>query len=196
MRDLSGGKPVGVKIAAGNVEADLEVAVKADPDFITIDGKGGATGSVMKFIKDTASVPTLFALARAKKFFDKNNIEGISLIVTGGLRISSDFIKALALGADAVAIGTTALMAIGCQQYRICHTGRCPTGITSQDPLLRARINIEDSAARLGRFFDATRNELEIFTRMSGNRRIKNLSINDLSTHNPAIAAVTGINLG
>ncbi len=196
LRDESDGKPVGIKIAAGNIEADLAVAVEAKPDFITIDGKGGATGSVMKFIKDSASTPTLYALSRARQYFESNHVTGISLIITGGLRVSSDFVKAIALGADAVAIGTTALMAIGCQQYRICDTGKCPTGITSQDPLLRSRINIDSASARLGRFFEATRKEFEVFTRMTGNTNIGNLSIDDLSTHDPVISTVTGIRLG
>ncbi len=196
LRESSGGRPVGIKIAAGNLEADLEVAVYVRRDFITIDGNGGATGSVMKFIKDAASVPTLFALARVRRFFDKNDIRGISLVVTGGLKISSVFIKALALGTDAVAIGTAALMAIRCRQYRLCHTGKCPAGITSHDPLLRSRINIESAAARLARFLAVTRSELEVFTRMCGYTRVEDVSIHDLSTHDLSISKVTGIWLG
>jgi len=196
LRDLSNGKPIGIKLAAGKIEDDLKIAVAAEPDFITIDGKGGATGSVMKFIKDSASTPTLFALARARKYFIDNNVQGISLIITGGLRVSSDFAKALAMGADAVAIGTAALMAIGCQQYRMCDTGNCPTGIASQNPELRARLNVKSAAERLGRFFDATKKELEVFTRMTGNKAIKELSVDDLSTYDVTISKVTGIILG
>ncbi|MEE8441560.1 MAG: glutamate synthase-related protein, partial [Spirochaetia bacterium] len=196
LRVLSGGAPVGVKIAAGNIEADLEVAVAARPDFVTIDGQGGATGSVMKFVKDAASVPTLFAVARAGRYFREKKIQGISLVVTGGLRVSSDFVKAIALGADAVAVGTAALMAIGCRQYRMCHTGLCPTGITSQDPVLRSRINVERAAGQLGRYFQVTRTELEVFTRMCGHSRIEEFTIGDLSTRDSTIAEVTGIQLG
>ena len=120
LRETSGGKPIGVKIAAGDIEADLAEILYAEPDFITIDGRPGATGAALKFIKDSTSVPTIFALYRARKYLDRNNGKDISLVITGGLRISSDFAKALCLGADAIAIGTAALMACACQQYRIC----------------------------------------------------------------------------
>jgi len=196
LRELSQGTPVGVKVAAGNIEKDLEVAVAAGPDFITIDGQGGATGSVMKLVKDAASVPTLFAVARAGRYFREKNISGVSLVVTGGLRVSSDFVKAIALGADAVAVGTAALMAIGCRQYRMCHTGLCPTGITSQDPRLRSRINVQDAAEQLGRYFEVTRAELEVFTRMCGHSRIGQFTVGDLSTRDRTIAETTGIQLG
>ncbi|NQT17286.1 MAG: FMN-binding glutamate synthase family protein, partial [Planctomycetes bacterium] len=149
LRELSGGKPIGIKLAAGNIEADLEHALSAEPDFITLDGRAGATGAAPKVVKDATSIPTIFALYRARKFLTERGADQISLVITGGLRISSDFAKALALGADAVAVATVALMAAGCQQYRICNTGRCPVGITSQDPELRGRLNIQESARRL-----------------------------------------------
>lgn len=193
LRDLSGGRPIGVKIAAGNVEADLAVALAAQPDFITIDGKGGATGSVPKLVKDAASVPTLYALVRARDYFDRHGVSGVSLVITGGLRVSSDVAKALALGADAVAIGTAALMAIGCRQYRICNTGRCPTGVTSQDPLLRSRIDVPAAGERLANFFAVTRAELETFTRMTGHRSIHELSRDDISATDPSITQATGV---
>ncbi len=193
LRVQTGGKPVGIKLAAGNIEADLEVAVAAGPDFITIDGKGGATGSVPKMIKDSASLPTIYALSRARVYFDTHDVKGISLVVTGGLRVSSDIAKAVALGADAVALGTAALMAIGCRQYRICNTGRCPTGITSQDPLLRSRIDVDGSAARLANFLTVTVRELETFTRMTGNRKISGLSCKDISSTSYDISRAAGI---
>ncbi|MCP4580816.1 MAG: glutamate synthase, partial [candidate division Zixibacteria bacterium] len=142
LRDTSGGRPIGVKIAAGNIEDDLKFILKSKPDFITIDGRPGATGASPKYVKAATSIPTIFALYRARKFLD-DNVKGITLIITGGLRMSSDFAKAIALGADAVAIATAALIACGCQQYRVCNTGKCPVGITTQDPELRNRFNIE-----------------------------------------------------
>lgn len=193
LREKTGGKPVGIKVAAGNIEEDLAAALSAGPDFITIDGKGGATASVPKLIKDSASVPTIYALCRARRYLDSVGAAGVSLIITGGLRVSSDFAKALALGADAVAIGTAALMAIGCRQYRICNTGRCPTGITSQDPLLRSRIDIEAASARLGNFLRVTKNELETFTRMTGHTRVSDLSPKDISAVSYDIARSAGI---
>ncbi|MCX6567520.1 MAG: glutamate synthase-related protein [Candidatus Aminicenantes bacterium] len=193
LRRLSGGRPVGVKLAAGHIEADLEFALHAGPDFITIDGRGGATGAAVKFIKDSTSIPTIYALHRARKYLDGRGIKGVTLIVTGGLRVSSDFAKALALGADVVAIGTAALMAIGCQQYRICDTGRCPVGIATQDPGLRARFNVDESARWLANFLRVSTEELKDFARLTGNDDVHKLSVRDLATTNSEISGNTSI---
>ena len=155
LRKKTDGKPIGIKIAAGNIEADLEIALSSNssnPDFITVDGRPGATASTLKTVKDSTSLPTIFALYRAKKYFDENNIKDVSLIITGRLRLSSDFVKALAMGADAIAIGTAALMAVACQQYRICDTGDCPVGVTTHKSELRTRVTIEHSAKKLENF--------------------------------------------
>ncbi|NQT39041.1 MAG: FMN-binding glutamate synthase family protein [Planctomycetes bacterium] len=193
LRQRSDGKPIGVKIAAGNIEADLECALFAGPDFITLDGRAGATGAAPKVVKDATSIPTIFALARARKFLTEQNAENVSLVITGGLRVSSDFAKALALGADAVALATTALMAAGCQQYRICNTGRCPVGITSQDPQLRQRLKIEASAKRLENFLRVSIEELKTFARLTANDDVHKLSVSDICTTNSEISNHTGI---
>jgi methylamine---glutamate N-methyltransferase subunit C len=193
LREQSGGRPIGIKLAAGNIEADLEVALYAEPDFITLDGRGGGTGSAPKFVKDAASVPTPFALYRARKFLDEKGAEDITLLITGGFRVSSDFAKALAMGADAVAIGTAAMMAIGCQQYRICNTGKCPVGIATQDPELRARLGVERSAERLANFLSVCTKELKDFARLTGNDDVHRLSAEDLCTTNSEISGHTSI---
>lgn len=193
LRDASGGKPVGIKFAAGHIEADLEVALHARPDFITIDGRAGATGASPKFVKAATSIPSIFALYRAKKFLAERGAEDVSLVITGGLRVSPDFAKALALGADAIAIGTSALMAIGCQQYRICDTGKCPKGITTQDPQLRSRLDIGVAAKGLANFLKAVTEELEDFARLTGNDDVHKLSLADLCTVNSEISGHTEI---
>jgi glutamate synthase domain-containing protein 2 len=114
-------------------------------------------------------------------------------LITGGFRVSSDFAKALALGADGVAIGTAALMALGCQQHRICSTGKCPMGIATQDPELRARFNIEESTRRLTNFLRLSTKELTDFARLTGNGDIHKLSISDLCTTNSEISNHTAI---
>ena len=193
LRSLSGGRPIGVKFAAGRIEEDLDFALTAGPDFVTIDGRTGATGAAPKFVKDATSVPTIFALSRARAHLDRMGVKGVSLIITGGMRISPDFAKALALGADAVAIGTAALMACGCQQYRICHTGRCPVGIATQDPELRSRFDIEISARRLENFLRVSTEELKDFARLTGHDDIHKLSVADLCTTNTEISAHTRV---
>ena len=193
LRERCNGKPIGVKFAAGHIEADLEVALFARPDFITIDGRAGATGAAQKFIKESASVPTIFAVSRARAFLDKHHADGVSLIITGGLRISTDFAKGLAMGADAVAIGTSALMAIGCQQYRVCNTGKCPRGIATQDPDLRARFDRDRGAAGLENFLRVSTEELRAIARLTGKDAVHRLSTEDLITTNSEISSYTGI---
>ena len=193
LRETSGGKPIGIKLAAGHIEADLAVALAAGPDFVTIDGRAGATGAAPKVVKDATAIPTIFALARARAYLDAEGADTVSLVITGGLRLSSDIAKALAMGADAVAVATASLVAAGCQQYRVCHTGKCPVGITTQDPELRARLDIELSAKRLENFLRVTTDELRSFARLTGHDDVHELSTADLRTTSSEIAQYTTI---
>jgi glutamate synthase domain-containing protein 2/rubredoxin len=193
LRETSGGRPVGVKIAAGDIEEDLAAVLYAEPDFITVDGRPGATGAAAKFIKNATSVPTIYALWRARKFLDDHDAENVSLIITGGLRVSPDFAKALCLGADAVAIGTAALMACGCQQYRLCNTGKCPVGVTTQKPELRERMKPAISAKRLEHFLRVSNEELRDFARLTGNDDVHALGIRNICTTSSEISGHTGI---
>jgi len=193
LREASNGKPIGIKFAAGNIESDMEVVLYAEPDFITIDGRAGATAAAPKFVKSATSVPSIFALYRARKFLDHKKAENVSLIITGGLRISSDFAKALAMGADAVAIGTAALIACGCQQYRKCNIDKCPMGIATQNPDLRARLDVEKSASQLQNFLKVSTDELKSFARLTGNDDVHKLSTADLCTINSEISNYTAI---
>jgi glutamate synthase domain-containing protein 2/rubredoxin len=193
LRERSGGKPIGIKLAAGHIEADLEIALQASPDFVTIDGRPGATGAASKAVKDSTAIPTIYALARARRYLDSMMAEGVSLVITGGFRSSSDIARALAMGADAVAVASAALIAIGCQQYRICDTGRCPVGITTQDPELRSRFDIDLSAERLANFFRGITGELADFARLTGNDDVHQLPTADLRTTSSEIAKYTDI---
>ncbi len=192
LRERSEGRPIGIKIAAGHIEADLEWIAYAQPDFITIDGRGGATGASPKYLKDNATVPTVYALARARAYMDKHHMSQ-ELIITGGFRTSGEMIKALAMGADAVAIASAAMMAIGCQQYRICHNGKCPMGIATQDPELRKNFSIEKGAKRLENYLNVLREELKSFARISGHTSIHDLSEDDLCTTSSEISNHTNI---
>jgi glutamate synthase domain-containing protein 2 len=193
LRETSGGKPIGVKIAAGDIEEDMEAVVYAGPDFITIDGRPGATGAALQYIKAATSVPTIFALYRARRYLTTNNIRDISLVITGGLRISPDFAKALCMGADAIAIGTAAIMACACQQYRICDTGDCPVGVTTQKPELRERLKTDISAKRLENYLRVSTEELRDFARLTGNNDVHALSTRNICTTNSEISDHTDI---
>lgn len=192
LRQRSDGRPIGIKIAAGNIEQDLEYCVFAQPDFITIDGRGGATGSSPLFLREATTVPTVYALARARKYLDEVHSD-ISLVITGGLRVSADFAKALAMGADAVAIASAGLIAAACQQYRICGSGNCPVGVATQDPELRKRLHIDAAAQRVANFLTVSRAELQTFARVTGNHSVHGLSMENLITTDREIAEYTGI---
>lgn len=192
LRQCSGGRPIGIKIAAGRIEQDLEYCVYAEPDFITIDGRGGATGSSPLLLREATTIPTIYALYRARKYLDSVNSD-ISLVITGGLRVSADFAKALSMGADAVAIASAGLIAAACQQYRICGSGNCPVGIATQNPELRARMQIDAAAARVANFLNVSRNELETFARITGNHSVHDLSLENLVTTSHDIAKYTEI---
>ncbi len=192
IRAACGGRPVGIKFSAGHVEQDLECALSAEPDFVTIDCRGGATGAAPVFVKDNVCVPPIFAIRRARRLLDRVGSD-VTLCVTGGFRDAADIAKALALGADAVALATASLVAIGCQQYRICQTGRCPVGITTQDPDLRRRFDVERSAQRLANFFRATADELKVFARINGRRDVHDLDLTDVVTISNEVSQNTDI---
>ena len=192
LRMASGGRPIGIKIAAGRIERDLAFCVYAQPDFITIDGRGGATGSSPKFLRDASSVPTVYALHRARKYLDAAGSD-ISLVITGGLRVSADAAKAIAMGADAVAMASAPLIAMACQQYRICGTGMCPVGAATQDPDLRERLKVDSAAARVANFLNVTLEELKMFARITGHERLHDLGVEDLCTVSREISEYTDI---
>lgn len=192
LRERSGGRPIGIKIAAGRIERDLAFCVYAKPDFVTIDGRGGATGASPAIIRDSTSVPTLYALCRARKYLDEVGAD-IDLVITGGLRVSSDFAKAIALGADAVAVASAAMVAAACQQYRICGSGMCPVGVATQDEKLRERLHIDAAAKRVENYLRCSAEELKTFARITGNADIHGLSVDDLCTISREISEHTNI---
>ncbi len=192
LRSRSRGRPIGLKFAAGRIEDDLDYVMYAEPDFITIDGRGGSTGASPKLIRDSTSVPTIYALSRARRYLDEYESE-IDLTITGGLRVSSDFAKALAMGANAVAVGTAAMIAAACQQYRICDSGDCPVGVATQDEDLRKRLKIETASKRVENYLNVSTEELKTFARITGHSDVHDLDVNDLCTINSEISDYTEI---
>ena len=192
LRFASGGRPIGIKIAAGRIEKDLEYCVFAGADFVTIDGRGGATGASPRLVRDATSVPTIYALHRARKYLDSVGSD-MELVITGGLRVSSDFAKALAMGADAVAIASAAMVAAACRQYRICGSGNCPVGVATQNPELRKELNVEAAAHRVANFLTCSFEELKTFARITGHEDLHDINIEDLVTINREISEYTDI---
>lgn len=196
VRDRSGGIPIGAKLSAQHIEADLDAALELGVDYVILDGRGGGTGAAPRIFRDHISVPTMAALARARRHLDRSGRFDITLVATGGLRTAPDIAKALALGADAVALANSALQAIGCVGMRACNTDRCPAGIATQDPALRSRLPVQDAAERLARFLDATTQLITVLARACGHRRVGDFALDDLTTFDRDIAHLTGVAYG
>jgi glutamate synthase domain-containing protein 2 len=193
VREVTGGIPVGVKMSANHIEKDIQFALDVGVDYIILDGRGGGTGAAPLIFRDHISVPTLPALARARRYLYDHDTRNTTLIITGGLRVTTDFAKALALGADGVAIANSAMQAIGCVAARICNTNNCPAGIATQKEDLRAKLNVEQSAAQLTRFIDASTALMKVLARACGHSRLREFSIEDLTTWQESIARLTGV---
>ena len=196
VRERSGGIPIGVKLSAQRIEADIDAALEIGVDYIILDGRGGGTGAAPILFRDNISVPTIPALARARRHLDARKRRDVTLVVTGGLRAAADFAKALALGADAVAIANSAIQAIGCLGMRACHTNNCPVGIATQKPHLRARLPVDEASQRLQRFLGATIELMQVLARACGHDHLSHFALSDLTTFDRDMAALTGIDYG
>jgi nitrite reductase/ring-hydroxylating ferredoxin subunit len=193
VRDVTRGIPIGFKLSAQHIERDVDFALEVGADYVILDGRGGATGAAPEVFKRNISVPTLAALPRARRHLDASEASDVTLIITGGLRTESDFVKALALGADAIAVSNAALQAIGCLGMRACHTNNCPVGIATQKEHLRARLVVEESASRLHRYLVATVELMRLLARACGHDRLSAFSRDDLSTWKREVAELAGV---
>ena len=193
VREFTGGIPIGYKLSAQHIEADIDAALEVGVDYIILDGRGGGTGSAPTIFRDNISVPTIPALARARRHLDTSGQGDITLIITGGLRTPSDFVKALALGADGVAVSNSAIQAIGCLGMRACHTNNCPVGIATQREDLRARLIVDDATQRLDRFFRASVELMKILARACGHERLNELCVDDLATWSRDMSDLSGV---
>jgi len=193
VREATGGIPIGFKLSAQHIEDDLDAALRIGVDYVVLDGRGGGTGAAPEIFRDNISVPTIPALARARRHLDRLGRGDVTLIVTGGLRTPADFAKALALGADGIALSNAALQAIGCLGMRACNTNNCPVGIATQRDSLRSRLIVEESAKRLDRFFRAAVHLMCTLARACGHTDLKQFSPADLTTWNRDLAALSGV---
>ena len=193
VRSITGGIPIGFKMSAQHIEDDIDFALAASADYIILDGRGGGTGAAPTIFRDNISVPTIPALARARHHLDKIGRQDVSLIITGGLRTPADFAKALALGADGVALANSAMQAIGCVGARICNTNNCPAGIATQDEKLRQRLSVQKSAEQLSRFLSASVDLVKLLSRACGHKNLNDFNSRDLTTWKKEMAELTGI---
>ncbi len=194
VRERTGGIPIGFKLSAQHIEDDIDFALEIGVDYIILDGRGGATGAAPEIFKNNISVPTIAALARARRHLDAREKSGdVTLIITGGLRTESDFVKALALGSDGIAIANSAIQAIGCLGMRACHTNNCPVGIATQKPNLRARIRVNQSAKQLANYLEATVDLMKLLARACGHDHFNKFCLDDLTTWNRDMAYLSGV---
>ncbi|MCH7820934.1 MAG: Rieske 2Fe-2S domain-containing protein [Proteobacteria bacterium] len=196
VRDKTGGIPIGFKLSAQHIEKDIDAALEIGVDYIILDGRGGGTGAAPLIFRDNISVPTIPALARARRHLDSSDAKGVTLVITGGLRTPADFAKAMALGADAIAVSNAAIQAIGCIGMRACHTNNCPVGIATQKPHLRARLPVDLAAERLARFFAASVELMTVLARAAGHDHLQDFTVDDLTTFKTDMASLTGIAYG
>ena len=196
VREFTGGIPIGFKLSAQHVERDLDAALAAGADYVILDGRGGGTGAAPLVFRNNISVPTIPALARARRHLDHAGRRDVTLIVTGGLRVPSDYVKAMALGADGIALSNAAIQAIGCLGMRACHTNNCTVGIATQRPELRARLEVNLAAKRLERFFTSAVDIMRVMARACGHHHLNEFALNDLTTWKREMHHLTGIAYG
>ena len=193
VRERSGGIPIGFKLSANHIEDDIDFALEAGADYIVLDGRGGGTGAAPLIFRDHISVPTIPALARARRHLDARTGREVTLVITGGLRVAEDFAKAMALGADAVAISNSAMQALGCIAARMCNSNNCPVGVATQKPELRKRLDVQVGAERLARFFGASVELMQVLARACGHASLGDFTPHDITTWKREIADLSGI---
>jgi glutamate synthase domain-containing protein 2 len=132
-------------------------------------------------------------LVRARRYLKQQRREDVTLIITGGLRLPADFAKAMCLGADGIALANSAIQAVGCVAARMCHTNNCPTGVATQKPELRARLDVENSAHRLARFLDSSVHLMQVLARACGHDHLRGFTAEDVTTWRRDMAELTGI---
>jgi glutamate synthase domain-containing protein 2 len=204
--------PIFVKLGAARVYDDVKLAAKAGADVVVIDGMEGGTGASPDLLQEHTGIPTLAAVCEARAALEELGLYGeVQLIIAGGIRHGSDAAKAMALGADAVYVGTALLIALNCnkplyvEDYHAlgaapyachhCHTGRCPVGITTQDPELMKRLEIDAAAERVANWFHATASEVQILARACGKRDVHDLEPEDLRALTLEASFITGVPL-
>ena len=204
--------PIFVKMGASRVFDDVKLAAKAGADVIVVDGMEGGTGASPAILQEHTGIPTLAAVCEARAALEDCGLYGeVQLIIAGGIRDGVDAAKAMALGADAVYIGTAALIALNCNKALYvddfqklgtepgychhCHTGRCPVGVTTQDPELMQRLDIDQAAERIASFLRVMTLEVQMLARACGKSDVHDLEPEDMAALSLEASAICGIPL-
>ncbi len=194
LRKKTGGKPVIIKLGAGDVEADVRLALKARPDVIAIDGMSGGTGAAPEIMLDDFGLPVLPAIVQARAVMDRARAKQ-ELIVGGGFSKGADIGKALAMGADAVFMGFPMMIAMGCLYCRQCYKGECPNGIATQDPRKRKRLNMELATQNALNFLVSCNEEIKMAAAACGCPDVHGLRPTDLRSLTFGMSRISGVKL-
>lgn len=198
LRKMTGGVPIGVKIAAGNsLEEDMAFILEAGADVIAIDGAQGGSGGSLPILQDDFGLPTLYALCRAESFLERQGMKKqVSLVISGGLKTPGDYLKALALGADAVAIGTAALFAVTHTQVLKAMPFEPPVQVVYQKGRYQNRFDVEKGARHLANYLVSCALEMKEAARALGKTALSRVSRDDLFALDKNTAEIAGVPCG